>query len=49
MDIGSYGDRSHPLSVRLSPVTIEVTGDPRTTLEKFWQTRKCLAVWEDAA
>jgi hypothetical protein len=47
MDIGSYGQRSHALSVRLSPVTIKASVDPTMTLEKFWQTRKCLAVWED--
>jgi hypothetical protein len=47
VDIGSYGERSHALSVRLSPLTVKVTGDPNTTLEKFWQTNKCLAVWED--
>ena len=47
MDIGSYGDRSHAVSVRLSPVTIKASADPTMTLEKFWQTKKCLAVWED--
>jgi hypothetical protein len=47
VDIGSYGDRSHALSVRLSPVTIKVAGDGSMTLEKFWQSKKCLAVWED--
>jgi hypothetical protein len=47
VDVGSYGDRSHALSVRLSPVTIKASADRTMTLEKFWQTRKCLAVWED--
>jgi hypothetical protein len=47
MDIGSYGDRSHALSVRLSPVTIKASADRTMTLEKFWQIKKCLAVWED--
>ncbi len=47
VDIGSYGDRSHPLSVRLSPVRIMVFGDNSMTLEKFWQNKKCLAVWEN--
>ena len=47
VDIGSYGERSHALSVRLSPVTIKVFGDSSMTLEKFWQNKKCLAVWED--
>jgi len=49
VDIGSYGERSHALSVRLSPVTIKVFGDSSMTLEKFWQSKKCLAVWEDEA
>lgn len=48
VDIGSWhGQTSHPISIRLSPLHIKVTGDPNMTLEKFWQTRKCLAVWED--
>jgi hypothetical protein len=47
VDVGSYGDRSHALSIRLSPVTIKASADPTMTLEKFWQTKKCLAVWED--
>lgn len=48
VDIGSYGERSHALSVRLSPVQITAFGQPTMTLEKFWQNKKCLAVWEDA-
>jgi hypothetical protein len=48
VDIGSWqGQASHTLSIRLSPLHISVTGDPRMTLEQFWQERKCLAVWED--
>jgi hypothetical protein len=47
VDIGSYGNRSHKISVRLSPLTIKVVGDKKMTLEKFWQKKKCLAVWED--
>jgi hypothetical protein len=46
VDIGSYGNRSHALSVRLSPLTIKVVGHDNMTLEKFWQEKKCLAVWE---
>lgn len=46
VDIGTYGDRSHPLSVRLSPLVIRVVGGTMT-LEKFWQDKKCLAVWVD--
>ena len=46
---GSWkGQASHAISIRLSPLHIKVTGDPKTTLEQFWQERKCLAVWEDA-
>lgn len=47
VDIGSYGNRSHKISVRLSPLTIKVVGNPKMTLEKFWQNKKCLVVWED--
>lgn len=48
VDIGSWeGRASHPLSIRLSPLTILATGEPKLTLEQFWQKRKCLAVWDD--
>lgn len=48
MDIGSWkGKASHAISIRLSPLHIKVTGDPKTTLEQFWQEKKCLAVWEE--
>lgn len=48
VDIGSWeGRASHPLSIRLSPLTIRATGEPKLTLEQFWQKRKCLAIWED--
>ncbi len=47
VDIGSWnGIASHPISIRLSPLSIRVVGDPKTTLEQFWQEEKCLAVWE---
>ena len=47
MDIGSWKKQaSHPISIRLSPLQIHVIGDPKMTLEQFWQERKCLAVWE---
>jgi hypothetical protein len=39
VDIGSYGDRSHPISVRLSPLTVKVTGDDKMTLEIFASLR----------
>jgi hypothetical protein len=49
LDIGSWnGTASHALSIRLSPLHIKLAGDPRMTLEQFWQDKKCLAVWEDA-
>ncbi|MGB0930994.1 MAG: hypothetical protein ACPGVB_09480 [Chitinophagales bacterium] len=46
VDIGSFGNRSHKISVRLSPLTIKVVGNDKMTLEKFWQEKKCLSVWE---
>lgn len=46
VDIGSYGEASHPISVRLSPATIPCVIKPEWSLEAFWQKRKCLAVWE---
>ena len=47
VDIGTFGNRSHKISVRLSPLTIKVIGSDRMTLEKFWQEKKCLAIWEN--
>ena len=48
VDIGTWhGGASHPISVRLSPLTIRCSADPARSLEQFWQERKCLAVWED--
>ena len=47
MDIGTFGDRSHKLSVRLRPLTIKLAGHDKMTLEKFWQEKKCLAVWQE--
>lgn len=48
VDIGSWkGQASLPISVRLSPLHVKVTGNPKMTLEQFWQERKCLAVWVD--
>ena len=48
VDIGSWkGQTSHAISIRLSPLHIKVTGDPKMTLEQFWQEKKCLAGWED--
>lgn len=47
VDIGTWrGQRSHAISVRLSPLTIRAVGEAHMTLEQFWQERKCLAVWE---
>lgn len=49
VDIGSWrGQASHPISIRLSPLTIRCALDPQMTLEQFWQERKCLAVWVDS-
>ena len=48
VDIGTYqNEKTHKISVRLSPLTIKVFGNPKMTLEKFWQEKKCLAVWAD--
>lgn len=48
VDIGTWqGERSHPISVRLSPLTVRCVLDPKRTLEEYWQAEKCLAVWED--
>lgn len=48
VDIGSWeGRASHPISIRLSPLTIRATGDRKLTLEQFWQRKKCLAVWDE--
>lgn len=47
VDIGSWAGRaSHPISIRPSPPTIRATGEPKLTLEQFWQRKKCLAVWD---
>lgn len=46
VDIGTWdGQCSHPIGVRLSPLTIKCAIKPKMTLEKFWQAKKCLAVW----
>ena len=48
VDIGSWkGKTSHAISIRLSPLHIKMTGNPKMTLEQFWQEKKCLAVWDE--
>ncbi|MBA4067076.1 MAG: hypothetical protein C0501_25875 [Isosphaera sp.] len=48
VDIGTWeGQRSHPISVRLSPLHIACVLDPKLTLEQWWQSKKCLAVWSE--
>ena len=47
VDIGSYGHSSHAISIRLSPLTIKCCLNPKLTLEKFWQEKKCLAVYAE--
>ncbi len=48
VDIGTWrGERSHGISERLSPLHIPCVQEPRLTLEKYWQTRKCLAIWSE--
>jgi hypothetical protein len=47
VDIGTWqGQYSHPISVRLSPLTIKCCIKPKMTLENFWQSKKCLAIWQ---
>lgn len=49
VDIGTWnGEVSHPIGVRLSPLTIACAAEPGKTLEQFWQQRKVLVVWDDA-
>lgn len=48
MDIGTWkNEYSHTLSVRLSPLQIKVIGNDKMTLEKYWQEKKILFVWEE--
>ena len=48
VDVGTWeGQRSHPISVRLSPLHIRCAVDPSVTLETWWQSKKCLAVWDE--
>lgn len=48
VDIGSWqGQASHALSIRLSPLHIKCALNEKITLEKFWQEKKCLAIWEE--
>lgn len=49
VDVGSWqGERSHSISVRLSPLAIPCVLDDKLTLEAWWQSKKCLAVWTDS-
>lgn len=46
VDIGTWKNQaSHAISVRLSPLHIPCHGQDKLTLEKFWQSKKCLALW----
>jgi len=46
VDIGSWhGTASHAISIRLSPLTIKCAIRSKMTLEKFWQDKKCLAIY----
>jgi hypothetical protein len=48
VDIGTFNRTcSHPISVRLSPLTIRCVIEPKMTLEAYWQDKKCLATWTD--
>lgn len=47
VDIGTWqAQYSHPISVRLSPLTIKCCIKQKMTLENFWQSKKCLAIWQ---
>lgn len=49
VDIGTWnGERSHAISVRLSPLHIHCVVDPSMTLEAWWQSSKCLAIWDES-
>jgi hypothetical protein len=49
VDIGTWdGQCSHPIGVRLSPLTISCVLKPKMTLEAYWQEKKCLAVFIDS-
>jgi hypothetical protein len=48
VDVGTWqGERSHAISVRLSPLHVRCVLDAKMTLEEWWQTKKCLAVWDE--
>jgi hypothetical protein len=48
VDVGTWeGQRSHPISVRLSPLHPPCVLDPKLTLEQWWQAKKCLVVWSE--
>ncbi|VAW72183.1 hypothetical protein MNBD_GAMMA12-2061 [hydrothermal vent metagenome] len=49
VDIGTWqGERSHSISVRLSPLHLKCClGGDKMTLESWWQKKKCLAVWNE--
>jgi hypothetical protein len=48
VDVGTWqGERSHAISVRLSPLHVRCVLDAKLTLEEWWQSKKCLAVWSD--
>ncbi len=43
------GRPGEPIRAYLSPLHVRLTGDPKRTLEQFWQEEKCLAVWDAGA
>gem|GEM_PF-545330 len=49
VDIGTWdGICSHPIGIRLSPLTIKCALKPKLTLENFWQSKKCLAIYVES-
>ena len=48
VDVGSWqGKCSHAISTRLSPLHIKCSAHTKMNLEKWWQKKKCLAIWSE--
>lgn len=48
VDIGAWDSgTSPPIGIRLSAAHVTAVGNHKMSLEKFWQSKKCLAVWKD--
>jgi hypothetical protein len=40
-------ERPQAITILLSPLQVRWVLDPKLTLEEFWPSKKCLAVWEE--